>query len=351
MKKIKTGIASYGMSGSVFHAPFLDIHPGFELYTIVERSKDNALKRYPDVHIVRSFDELLAIAEIELVIVNTPDVTHYAYTKQALLAGKNVIVEKPFVFEVHEGEELVALAKEKGLLLAVYQNRRWDGDFLTVKKVIESGAIGRVVEFQSAFQRFRNYIQEGTWKEKSDHRVGMTYNLGSHMIDQAVVLFGMPTAIYADIDHLRDNSAVDDYYFITLIYPQAKVLLRAGYLMREETPRYYVHGTSGSFVKYGLDPQEEMLKAGAPPISNNWGKEEECKWGILNTDISGMHYHGKIETIPGNYGAFYDDIYNALTNHIKPQTNAENVLSVIRIIEAAFQSKQLGQVIYLKRSQ
>ncbi len=348
MKKIYTGIASYGMSGSVFHAPFLDIHSGFELHTIVERSKNNARKRYPNVQIVRSFDDLLAITEIELVIVNTPDVTHYTYTKQALQAGKNVIVEKPFVFEVHEGEELVALAKEKGLLLAVYQNRRWDGDFLTVKKVIESGALGRIVEFQSAFQRFRNYILEGTWKEKSDRRVGMTYNLGSHMIDQAVVLFGMPTAVYADIDHLRDNSVVDDYYFITLIYPQVKVLLRAGYLMREETPRYYVHGTSGSFVKYGLDPQEELLKNGTSPTGTNWGKEEESQWGILNTDIAGMHYRGKIETIAGNYGAFYDDIYYALTHNAKPQTDAENVLFVIRIIEAAFQSKQQGQIVYFK---
>lgn len=347
MKIIKTGIASYGMSGSVFHAPFLDIHPGFEMHTIVERSKDNARKRYANVNIVRSFEELLAITEIELVIVNTPDITHYDYTKKALLAGKNVVVEKPFVFEVHEGEELISIAREKKLLLAVYQNRRWDGDFLTVKKVIESGVLGRVVEFQSSFQRFRNYIQEGTWKEKPDRRVGMTYNLGSHMIDQAVVLFGMPEAVYADIDHLRDHSSVDDYYFITLIYPQVKVSLRAGYLMREETPRYYVHGTNGSFVKYGLDPQEEMLKKGAVPGRTGWGKEEESEWGILNTDISGMHFRGKIETVAGNYNAFYEDIYESLINNTKPQTDAADVISVIRIIEASFESKKQRQVIKL----
>lgn len=347
MRPIQTGIASYGMSGSVFHAPLLDIHPGFQIRTIVERSKDNAKKRYPYIHTARSFEELLADPEIELVIVNTPDTTHYTYTKQALLAGKNVVVEKPFVFEVKEGEELIALAKEKGLMLAVYQNRRWDGDFLTIQHVVTSGLLGRVVEFSSAFQRYRNYIQEGTWKEKADHRVGMTYNLGSHMIDQAVVLFGIPEAVYADIDHLREGSEVDDYYHIQLIYPHVKVSLRAGYLMREETPRYYVHGTAGSFVKYGLDPQEELLKAGHTPISPDWGKEHKSEWGTLNTDISGLHFRGKIETLPGNYKAFYDDIYSSLSEGRKPLTNAENVLPVIRIIEAAFQSSRTQQSVSL----
>lgn len=342
MVPIITGIASYGMSGSVFHAPFLDIHPGFHLHTIVERSKDNARKRYPSVGIVRSFDELLRINEIQLVIVNTPDVTHYDYVKKALSAGKHVVVEKPFVFNVGEGEELVKLAREKGLMLAVYQNRRWDGDFLTVQKVIETGILGRVVEFQSSFQRFRNYIQPGTWKEKSDQQVGMTYNLGSHMIDQAVVLFGKPQAVYADIDRLRDHSEVDDYYFIKLIYPKVKVSLRAGYLMREEIPRYYINGTEGSFIKYGLDPQEELLKAGAIPAGANWGKEPETEWGTLNTDIQGLHYRGKIETLPGNYMAFYNDIYHSLSRKVKPQTDAESVLTVIRIIEAAFESSRTG---------
>ncbi|NDV54747.1 oxidoreductase [Parabacteroides sp. 52] len=347
MKPIQTGIASYGMSGSVFHAPFLDIHPMFELHTIVERSKDNASKRYPDVNIVRSFDELINNPDIRLVVVNTPDVTHYEYAKKALLAGKDVVVEKPFVFDVNEGYELISLAEEKKRMLAVYQNRRWDGDFLTIKKVIETGALGRVVEFHSAYQRYRNVVMEGTWKEKADKRVGLTYNLGSHMIDQAVVLFGMPTAVYADIDILRDGGEVDDYYNIQLIYPHVKVSLRAGYLIREETPRYYVNGTSGSFVKYGLDPQEELLKTGVSPSGPEWGKEKESEWGILNTDISGLHYRGKVETIPGNYAAFYDDIYKALSTGVKPLTDASHVLSVIRIIEAAFKSKESKQIMYL----
>ncbi|MDF9829012.1 scyllo-inositol 2-dehydrogenase (NADP+) [Parabacteroides sp. PF5-6] len=342
---IITGLASYGMSGSVFHAPFLDTHPGFQLHTIVERSKDLARKRYPSVNIVRSFDELLRIDEIQLVIVNTPDVTHYDYVKKALSAGKHVVVEKPFVFKATEGEELVELAQKKGLLLAVYQNRRWDGDFLTVQRIIESGVLGRVVEFQSTYQRFRKFIQPGTWKERADGQVGLTFNLGSHMIDQAVVLFGKPQAVYADIDRLRDRSEVDDYYFIKLIYPKVKVTLRAGYLMREEIPRYSINGTEGSFIKYGLDPQEELLKAGAIPSGAQWGKEPETEWGTLNTDIQGLHYRGKVETLPGNYMAFYDDIHHALTRGVKPQTDAAAVLTVIRIIEAAFESSCSGREI------
>lgn len=347
MEKIRTGIASYGMSGSVFHAPFIANHPAFELYAIVQRSSDSALERYPSVQIMRSYDELLADKSIELVIVNTPDVTHYDFVKQALQADKHVVVEKPFVFTVREGEELITLAKNRNRMLCVYQNRRWDGDFLTVKQVIESGSLGRVVEFQSAYQRYRNYIQPGTWKEKADHRVGLTYNLGSHMLDQAVSLFGIPQAVYADIDKLREGSQVDDYYHIQLLYPQVKVTLRAGYLMREETPRYYVHGTQGSFVKYGLDPQEEALKIGLSPTTPNWGVDEESTFGILNTELDGLHFRGKIETVPGNYMGFYEDVYQSLRFGKTPQMDAAAVLPVIRIIEAAFESNEKKQAIIL----
>ncbi|MDD4514737.1 oxidoreductase [Massilibacteroides sp.] len=347
MEKIRTGIASYGMSGSVFHAPFISNHPGFELYAIVQRSSESALLRYPEVKIMHSYEELLSDQSIQLVVVNTPDVTHYDFVKQALLANKHVIVEKPFVFTVREGEELIALAKEKNKMLSVYQNRRWDGDFLTVKQVVQSGVLGRVVEFQSAYQRYRNFIQQGTWKEKADHRVGLTYNLGSHMIDQAVNLFGIPKAVYADIDKLREGTQVDDYYHIQLLYPHVKVTLRAGYLMREETPRYYIHGTKGSFIKYGLDPQEEELKAGLSPTLSDWGKDEEATYGILNTDLDGLHFRGKIETIPGNYMGFYEDIYQSLKSDTPPQTDASVVLPVIRIIEAAFESNEKKKTINL----
>ncbi|MDR1344253.1 MAG: Gfo/Idh/MocA family oxidoreductase [Tannerellaceae bacterium] len=340
MKPIQTGLASYGMSGSVFHAPFLDMHPMFELRTIVERTKDNARLRYPYVQTVRSYGEMLEDPCIRLVVVNTPDVTHYEFARNALIAGKHVIVEKPFVFTVAEGKALIALANDKGLMLAVYQNRRWDGDFLTIRQLLQSGMLGRVVEFHSSYQRYRNYVQPGTWKEKADQRVGLTYNLGSHMIDQAVALFGIPQSVYADIGKLRENSEVDDFYHIQLIYQNLKVSLRASYLVREETPRYYIHGTKGSYLKYGIDPQEEMLKAGISPGIADWGVEKETDWGILNTEINGLHFRGKIETSRGNYASFYDTIYQALRDGTPPPTSATAVLPVIHIIEAAFQSSE-----------
>lgn len=347
IQPVVTGLASFGMSGSVFHAPFIDLHDGFVLHSIVERSRDNAKAIYLDVNIVRSYDDLLSIKEIELVVVNTPDVTHYEFARKALLAGKHVVVEKPFVFTVSEGEELVALAEEKGLMCAVYQNRRWDSDFLTVKKIIESNRLGRIVEFHSSFQRFRKVIQTDTWKEKSDKRVGLTYNLGSHLIDQAVQLFGLPNAVFADIDTLRDGSEVDDYFFIHLFYPQLKVTLRSGFLIMMESPRFYVHGTSGSFVKHGFDPQEALLKAGVKPNLLGWGMEESADWGEIQTEEGGIGLSQKIVSERGNYLAFYDEIYAALRSGTVPSTSARNVLPVIRIIEAAFQSCEEKRVVDL----
>ena len=339
------------MSGSLFHAPFISINNGFDLKFIVERTKNNAIKRYPDIQTLRFFDELISEPEVELVVVNTPDVTHYDYTKKALLAGKHVVVEKPLVFTVEEGEELIAIAKEKSLTLCVYQNRRWDGDFLTIKKVLEAGLLGRVVEFSSSYQRYRNFIQQNTWKEVADNRVGITYNLGSHMIDQVVVLFGMPDAVYADIGKIRDGGMVDDYYHIQLIYPNLKASVKASYLVREETPRYIINGTDGSFVKYGIDPQEEMLKVGSSPSLPGWGREDESLWGILNTNINGSHFRGKIETVNGNYGYFYDEVYDAIRNNKSPSTAASNVISVIKILESAFESAKERKAVSMRYTQ
>ena len=343
MKSIITGLASYGMSGSLFHAPFLSIHPGFDLKFIVERTKNLSNERYPDIQVLRSFDELIAKPEIELVVVNTPDVTHYEYTKKALLAGKHIVVEKPFVFTVDEGNELIALAKEKALILCVFQNRRWDGDFLTIQKIVKSGALGRIIEFSSAYQRYRNFINKDSWKEVADIRVGITYNLGSHMVDQAVVLFGIPDAVFACIDKVREGTEVDDYYHIQLLYPQVKVSLRASFLVKEETPRYYIHGTEGSFVKYGIDPQEEMLKVGISPLIADWGKEPESQWGILHTN----HSRDKIETEKGNYLGFYDEIYETIRSGKTSSTAASEIIKVTRILEAAFESATEKKVVFL----
>lgn len=340
MKKVKTGIASFGLSGQVFHAPFIDLHEGFELSVICERSKNLAQTQYPGVKTVRTFEELLA-EDVELIIVNTPDMTHAEYCKQALEAGKNVVVEKPFTFTEEDAIDLISLAVRKGLMLTVYQNRRFDGDFLTLQQVIASGVLGRIVEFQSAFQRYRPALSPDSWKETPGKGVGITYNLCSHLCDQAFVLFGKPFGVWATLDSQRDNSKIDDYSYMQLIYPRIKVSLRAGMLMREEGPRFVLHGTKGSYVKYGLDPQEAALKGGFRPTREDWGAEDESKWGILHTDDGRVKY----PTVTGNYLRYYDNIFDVLRKDGLPFVTHSQMISDVKMLEAAFASHRTGTII------
>ncbi len=342
---IKTGIASYGMSGLVFHAPLLHVNPGFEMLKIVERSYKGSKERYPDVHVVRSFDELINDEQLELIIVNTPDATHFDYSKKALEAGKHVVVEKPFTMNSDEARKLIALAKKQDRLLSVFQNRRWDGDYLTVKKVIQEELLGRLVSFESHFDRYRNFIQSNTWKEEPNVGAEIVYNLGAHMIDQAYDLFGKPIGVFAEIGIQRTNGKVDDFYNIVLKYDKLNVNLKSSYLVREEGPRYIVHGTEGSFLKWGIDPQEADLKAGKYPDVLDWGKEPKKLWGKLNSELNGLHFTGRIETIPGNYQAYYDNVYEVIRNGAELTVKPEQSLSVIRIIEAAIESNRSGNLV------
>lgn len=345
MNPIKTGIASYGMSGLVFHAPLLHVSPGFEIVKIVERSNKGSKERYPYVSIVRSFEELLQDEEIELIIVNTPDATHYEYCKMAIEAGKHVIVEKPFTIKFEEAAELVELAKRRKQLLSVFQNRRWDGDFLTAKKVVQEKLLGRLVSFESHFDRYRNFIQPNTWKEEPNAGAEIVYNLGAHMIDQAYDLFGMPDDVSADIGVQRTGGKVDDFYNIVLRYDNIHVSLKSSYMVREEGPRYILHGTEGSFLKWGLDPQEEALKAGRYPNEPNWGAEPKKLWGKLNTEINGLHYTGRIETISGNYLFYYNNIYEAIRKNGELFVKPEQSLDLMKIIEGAIESSMTGNAV------
>ena len=351
MERIKVGLAAYGMSGQVFHAPFIHTNPHFELSKIVERSKELSKERYPYAMIVRSFEELIQDPAIELVVVNTPDATHYEYARMALEAGKHVIVEKPFTSTTAQGEELIALAAAKGLMLSVYQNRRWDADFLTVREIISNGLLGRLVEYESTFARYRNFIKPDTWKETGNSGGGLTYNLGAHVIDQAVQLFGMPEAVFADIATLRTGGKVDDYFIIHLLKPahapEVKITLKASYLMCENEPRFVLHGTEGSYVKYGLDPQEADLTKGILPDTPHWGEEDKSQWGILHTEKNGDVVRESYPTLPGNYAAFYENIYQHVRKGEVLQSDARGVLGVIRLIEAAWESSRTGSVIRL----
>jgi predicted dehydrogenase len=344
---IGVGIASFGLSGRAFHAPLLRHHRNFAIKRILERNRNDARTLYPDAIISRSFEDLLGDDEIELVVVNTPDQTHFEFARKTLLAGKHVVVEKPFTQTVAQGEELIALAREKGLMLTVFHNRRWDGDFLTVQEIIKKKMLGRLVDFESHFDRYRYAIQPDTWKERADAGAGLIYNLGSHMVDQALVLFGMPEAVTAQTRIVRPRGEVEDWYDIKLHYHDLNVCTKSSYLVRELGPRYILHGTLGSFIKHGLDPQEEALKQGQTAGGADWGKESQEWWGLLNTEVNGALRKVIVETKPGNYSAFYDGVYDCIVHRTNPPVKAEEALNVIRIIEAAKRSNQERRTIPL----
>ncbi len=344
--KIRTGVFSYGMSGTLFHCPFLHVHPDFDMVKVLQRSSNSVRDRYPNVEVVKSADELLSDPNLDLIIVNTPNITHYDFTKKALEAGKHVVVEKPFTVTVKEGEELIELAGKKNRVLSVFQNRRWDGDFMTVRKVIENNLLGRLVEFESHYDRYRNFIKESTWKE-DPAMTSILDDLGSHLIDQALVLFGMPGSVYADMRKIRTGTKVNDYFHLELLYADVKVTIKGSYLVREAGPRYTLHGTEGSFLKWGVDPQEEALLQGIYPDEPGWGKEPESQWGTLNTSIDNLHFRGKLETIPGAYIDYFTNIYNAIARGEELAVKPGEALNIIRVIEAARDSDRLRKVIDL----
>lgn len=346
-KKLQVALASFGMSGMVFHGPCLKVNPNFRIHSILERTKNLSAEDYPEAKIVRTYEKLINQPEIDLVIVNTPDVFHYDMCKQALEAGKHVVVEKPFTQEVGQADELIQLAKDKNLVLSVFQNRRWDNDFLTVKKVLEEGMIGRLVEFESHFDRYRNFIQPGTWKEEGNERHGVLFNLGSHMVDQVVQLFGMPKSITAHLDILRDGGQVNDYYDIRFQYDEFAAILKSSYLVREPGPRYSLYGTMGTFHKWGIDPQEEMLKAGHLPDEENWGTDPEKAWGTINTELNSLNIRGTIKTIPGNYKAYYENIYEAIVNGTELAVKPEESRDIIRLLDYCLQSHEKKRTILI----
>lgn len=246
---IKTALCSFGMSGLVFHSPFLSINPGFNFYAVWERTKNEAQKKFPNVITYRTLDEMLSDELVELVIVNTPNYTHFEYARKALQAGKHVIVEKPFTVTVKEAQELIDLAKKENKILSVYQNRRYDSDYKTIKKVLDKKLLGEVVEAEFHFDRYREELSPKQHKEIPGPGTGVLYDLGAHLIDQALQLFGWPSKLFADIRIIRPVSKVDDYFEVLLYYPNLRVRLKASYSVREALPGYIIHGLKGSFIK------------------------------------------------------------------------------------------------------
>ncbi|HHP7240336.1 MAG TPA: Gfo/Idh/MocA family oxidoreductase [Cyclobacteriaceae bacterium] len=337
MNIIKTGLISFGTSGSVFHAPFIYANQKFELTKVLERHHQKSKERYPNVTVVRELDDILSDDSIELVVVTTPNEYHYEMAKKALVSGKHVIIEKPFTVKTEEADELIALSKRHQKLLTVYHNRRLDSDFKTIQHLIINNVLGSIHEFESRFDRYRNY-RKG-WKDEDKPGSGILYDLGSHLIDQALILFGMPIALDAEIKCQRKISPVDDYFEINLYYQHLKVILKASMLIKEPTPRFSVFGDKGSFIKYGLDPQEARLKKGFQ-YYNGIGIEEETLHGLLHTTINAIDFRGHIKSMEGDYMAFYENVSEVIRNGAEPLIKPEEIRSVIWLIEQAYRSNK-----------
>jgi scyllo-inositol 2-dehydrogenase (NADP+) len=345
MIPIKTAICSFGMSGRVFHAPFLHVNPGFEFYSVWEREKNLAQALYPNVKVCRTLEALLADPAVELVIVNTPNYTHFDYAKKALAAGKHVIVEKPFALTEAEGLELIALAKQVDKKISSFQSRRFDSDYRTVKRILDSGVLGKLVEAEFHYDRFTPALSPKVHKETPGPGRGLLYDLGSHMIDQALQLFGDPDSVFADIFIIRDNSLVDDYMEVLLFYPGFRCRIKSSYLVREPIPSYDLNGHKGTFLKNRTDIQEKHLLAGEMPVGDNWGVEPESEQGLLHTEIDGKIIRQRVPSEKGNYMDYFNGIYEGIRNNAPLPVTAEEGTRIIRVIEKAYESVRIRQIV------
>ena len=353
--KIGVGIIGFGMAGELFHAPFVSAVGGFCIRKISTANPGHIQKakhQYPDVEIVDNSDSILENDGIHLVIIATSNTSHYGLAKKALEAGKNVVVDKPFTVTTEEADELIVLAKEQRLLLSVYQNRRWSSDFKTLQSVIEKGLVGRIVELQMHFDRFRNQLIGNAWREKNMPGSGILYDLGAHLVDEALVLFGRPKYVWADLAMQRKDSQAVDYFDVILRYSSGlRVKLGAGMLKAQPRPHYILNGEHGSYVKNSMDPQEKDLKAGKRPIDTlDWGMESVSMYGKLVYVQDGETKEMQIPSIAGDYTGFYQNIYDTLQKKAALKVQPEDARNVIRIIEMAIESNALRKEIEIKYS-
>ncbi|OXM14251.1 oxidoreductase [Paenibacillus herberti] len=344
---IPTGLIGYGLSGSVFHAPLIAAEEGLKLTGVVTSQMEKVREDFSGVEVYEDVESLLG-SDVELVVVASPNTLHYEHARKAILAGKHVVVEKPFTNTAAEAEELIALARDRGVKLSVFHNRRWDNDFLTVNQVLASGAIGRVSVYEAHYDRYSPEVEgESAWREQALPGSGILYDLGSHLIDQAVQVLGMPDWIWGDLRLDREGAVSVDYFHLVLGYPQSRAILRAGTLVRQAGPRFMVHGDLGSFIKYGLDPQEDQLKAGLHPGDSEWGADKAECYGELTTAVGDLTVCTKVDTLPGSYEKFYRGVAAAIRDGDPLPVEPRDALGVIRLIEAAQRSAREKRVIEL----
>jgi predicted dehydrogenase len=350
-QKYKVGLIGFSVGGHVFHAPFIADNPDLELYKVTARKPEQQqmlAERYPKAIAVLSADDVIADPAVDIVVVATSNDVHFSLTKAALEAGKHVVVEKPFTNTSAEADELIALARGRGLLLSVHHNARFHSDFKTVQKVLESGRLGRLVNYEARFDRFRNFLRPGAWREENLPGSGIHYDLGAHLIDQSLQLFGYPDTVFADLRVQRDGAKAIDDFEIILSYPRLKVSLKGQMLAKEATARFALYGMNGSFVKWGVDPQETLLRAGARPQDYpEWGKESKDIYGKLSIVENGRDVVETIESELGSGADFYKNIVATLHAEEELFIKPEQARDVIRILELAEQSWEQQRVMTL----
>ena len=333
---LKVGLVGFGFAGKTFHAPVIRAVQGLRLTTIVQRHGGGAPDAsYADVAFVRSVDELLAAA-VDLVVIATPNTSHHPIAQQCLRAGRHVVIDKPFTTTVAEAEDLLQLAAAQRRVLSAYQNRRYVGDFVTLRQVLSEGVLGRVTTFESHFDRFRPELRPGAWREQRLPGSGLWFDLGPHLLDQALVLFGNPDAIAADIRIERADAAADDAFDVTLHYPHMRALLRASVLTASPGPSFAVHGTKGSFIKYGFDPQEAALRSGRTPDEAGWDAEPPEMYGRLTT-AEGTR---TIATIPSSFSHYYENVRDAILGKAELAVTPEQAVNIMHGLELGVASSQ-----------
>ncbi|RYY76715.1 MAG: oxidoreductase [Gammaproteobacteria bacterium] len=344
---LNVALCSYGMSGKVFHAPLIAAESQLYLHTILQRSSDSALEDYPYVKIAKSFEEILANPEIDLVVVNTPNEYHYPMTKAALLADKHVVTEKPFTLSLNEGEELINLALQQQKILAVFHNKRLETDHLTVQKILNEGVLGRIVEIEWHYDRYRNVVTHKAWKEDNLPGAGTWFDLGVHMLDSMLTLLGKPQAVSADMRSLRRVDGSTDYFNVYFHYPDMRVLLRSNTFVSEKGATVSLHGDKGSFLKFGQDVQEQQLVKGVRPYLPGWADHGEDNFGILHTQLENGSNRDKVKSERGCYEKFYRNIADAIEGKDTLRFPARQALLAVEMLLAAEESSRLQKTISL----
>jgi scyllo-inositol 2-dehydrogenase (NADP+) len=331
---VNVGLIGFGLAGRAFHAQVISRVPGMRLAAILQRKGDEAAAAYPDAKIVHSLDELLALPDIQLIVIASPNETHAPFARAALAAGRDVVVDKPFTTSYAEAVDLVQFAEKSGRFLTVYQNRRYDGDFQAIRELVGAGTLGRVVRFETNYDRFRPNFKPNAWREKAAPGAGILFDIGPHVIDHAMVLFGKPEAVTADVRIERQGGLADDAFDIMFHYPNSlRAVLSSNILAAVQRPRFLLFGTKGAFLKQTVDPQENNLRFDKLPAEGPWGAEPEENWGVLTLSDGTNTTQRRIPSGTGDYRDFYANVRDVLEGKAQPFVSLPWALDVMRALE------------------